>query len=285
MTTSEAPLCLPPRPLTAPLPVQLPAGTVDTHVHVFKAGAPLATPRSYTPQILTIEDFWPYAKAVGIARGVLVQPSVYGTDNDVLLDALARHPEQLRGIAVVRPDSTVEALRRLDALGVRGLRINLRNKAGIGLDALAELAPKIRDLDWHVQFQVGPDAIATVAALAERHEVVGVIDHLAFMAPDAAGADLAALQRALDGGRIRVKISAPYRLRDTTDHAGYRAVVAALAASHADKLLWASDWPHTELFDTMPGDDDIVALSLSALPPHAHQRVFVQNPQQLYWSH
>ena len=285
MTEAEAPLCLPPRPLTQPLSTRLQAGTIDTHFHVFRPGAPLATPRSYTPQMLTIADWLPYADATGIARGVLVQPSVYGLDNAVLLSALSEHPARLRGIVVIPSETSDAELARLDRLGVRGVRINLRNKSGIGLDAVADLAPRIRKLGWHMQFQVGPDAITTVSELAARHEITGVIDHLAFMTLDPVGPALSDLQRALDTGRIRVKISAPYRLRDTKDHAGYIKVVGSLVADHADTLLWASDWPHTELFDSMPDDADLVDLSLTALPAAAHEQVFVRNAETLYWSH
>ncbi len=283
--TVEARLCLPPRPLRNGPGLRLPEGSCDSHFHVFAANAPLTSPRSYTPQIETIDGWLKLADSFGIARGVLVQPSVYGTDNQVLLAALAHHAERLRGVVVIGADTPASHISRLDTLGVRGVRINLRNKGGVGLDTLAELAPRIREYGWHVQFQVGPEAIEIVASLAEEHGVTGVIDHLAFMPLDAPAPALAALQRALDTGRVLTKISAPYRLRDSKNHDGYRQVVQALAANHADKLLWGSDWPHTELFDTVPEEDDVVALSLEALPTAAHRLVFVDTPNALYWSH
>jgi 2-pyrone-4,6-dicarboxylate lactonase len=281
----DAPLCLPPRPLRNAGHLQLPPGTCDSHLHVFAADAPLAAPRSYTPQIETLAGWLALAESFGIARGVLVQPSVYGLDNAVLLAALAAEPDRLRGIVVIPPDTGDAALVQLDRAGVRGVRINLRNKAGLGLEAMDALAPRIRTLGWHVQFQVGPDAIGTVAELCARHAIDGVIDHLAFMPLDPPGAALDALSRALEGGRVHAKISAPYRLKDTAGQAGYRAALATLAARHPDRLLWGSDWPHTELFDTVPDDDDLVALALEALPAETHDRVFAQNAEQLYWSH
>ena len=51
-------------------------------------------PRSYTPQIQTLADWQQLAGTLGIARGVLVQPSVYGFDNSVLLEALADRSDQ-----------------------------------------------------------------------------------------------------------------------------------------------------------------------------------------------
>ena len=283
--TLDAPLCLPPRPLRKATHLQLPPGTCDSHLHVFAAGAPLAYPRSYTPQIETLAGWLTLAEAFGIARGVLVQPSVYGFDNSVLLAALAEQPHRLRGVVVIPPHTADAELAEFDKAGVRGVRINLRNKAGLGLEAMDALAPRIRSLGWHVQLQIGPDAIGTVAELCERHAIQGVIDHLAFMPLDPPGRALDELSRALESGWLRVKISAPYRLRDTPSNEGYRNALAILTARHPDRLLWGSDWPHTELFEAVPDDDDLVALSLEALPPATHERVFAHSAEQLYWSH
>jgi predicted TIM-barrel fold metal-dependent hydrolase len=241
----------------------------------------LAEPRSYTPQIETLAGWKAMADSFGVARGVLVQPSVYGTDNSVLLAALAEAPERLRGIVVIPDTTSTDEIVQLDRLGVRGVRINLRNKAGIGLDALADLAPRIRKFNWHIQFQVGPDAISTIAELCQRYEINGVIDHLAFMPLDADGQAVTDMRHALDSGRVWTKISAPYRLAGN-DYAG---VVSTLARSHGDRLLWGSDWPHTELFRDVPEDDELIALSLSAVPANLHDLVFNEAAKTLYWSH
>jgi len=280
-----APLCLPPRPLRNPADLSLPQNTCDSHFHVFAPSAPLASPRSYTPQIETIENWLTLADTFDIARGVLVQPSVYGLDNRVLLTALAGHGERLRGIVVIPPETSDAELRRLDTLGVRGVRFNLRNKSGIGFDAFAELAPRIRALGWHAQFQVGPDAIASVAELTARHDIVGVIDHLAFMPLDPPGQALDDLARALDTGRVLVKTSAPYRLRDADNHFGYRQALQVLAKRYPTRLLWGTDWPHTELFDAVPEDNDLIALSLDALPAETHAAIFADNAETLYFQH
>lgn len=281
----DARLCLPSRPLRNAGQLRLPDGTCDAHFHVFAPHAPLVSPRSYTPQMETLEGWLALADSFGIARGVLVQPSVYGTDNRVLLTALANHAERLRGVVVIPADTPVSEISRLDRLGVRGVRINLRNKGGIGLDALTDLVPRIRDFGWHVQFQVGPEAIATVTELTRLHDIVGVIDHLAFMALDASATPLDDLRRALDTDRVYVKISAPYRLESPDRDENYVRIVSMLTVCYPNRLLWGSDWPHTELFDQVPEDDDLVALSLAAIPAEHRDRVFVTNPKNLYFSH
>ena len=83
--------------------------------------------RSYTPHLLTLDDYRPIMTTLGIDRAVLVQPSVYGMDNSALLDALRQMPERLRGVVVVPPDIGEPDLLALHAAGVRGVRVNRRN--------------------------------------------------------------------------------------------------------------------------------------------------------------
>jgi predicted TIM-barrel fold metal-dependent hydrolase len=282
----DAPLCLPPRPL-ARLPLsKLPAGACDCHFHVFPAGAALAGRRSYTPRDTPLEDWLVLADALGIARGVLVQPSVYGFDNAVGLAVLTALPDRLRGVAVIAPESPSPDLERMHTLGVRGVRVNLLDKAGVGLGAAPALARLVRPFGWHVQFQVGPGQIAAVAAIVAREPMTAVIDHLALLAPgDSASAPgLAVLQRMLDGGSTYLKVSAPYRLAPPRRHPGVEALVRSLAISHPERLLWGSDWPHPGLDADMPDDADLVDAILAWLPDDVRRAVFVENPRALYWS-
>ena len=67
----------------------------DTHAHVVAADAPaypMVAGRSYTPHPATEQSYLSMLDAQGMARGVLVQISVYGTDNRYMLEVLRRHP-------------------------------------------------------------------------------------------------------------------------------------------------------------------------------------------------
>jgi predicted TIM-barrel fold metal-dependent hydrolase len=104
----------------------LPKGASDCHCHVFGPAArfPYAEPRSYTPDDAPLEDYLALLDRLGFARGVLVQPSAYGRDNHAMLDALARAPDRLRGVAVGGAELSVATLKQWHAAGVRGLRAN-----------------------------------------------------------------------------------------------------------------------------------------------------------------
>ena len=56
---------------------------------------------------------------------MLVQGSAHGRDNSAMLDALARQPERLRGVAVADADVAPAELRRVESRSASaGLRFN-----------------------------------------------------------------------------------------------------------------------------------------------------------------
>src|SRR5512133_1837072 len=83
--------------------LRLPDGACDCHVHILgpESRYPYVGERRYTPPDATMEDYRDTARGLGISRAVLVQPSVYGSDNRAILDALREQRMPLRGIAVV----------------------------------------------------------------------------------------------------------------------------------------------------------------------------------------
>ncbi|TBE94234.1 hydrolase [Rhizobium leguminosarum] len=282
----EAPLCLPRRQLTRLPRAALPQGTVDTHFHVFRAGAPLNTPRSYTPDIATIADWIEFSGSLGIARGVLVQPSVYGLDNRGLLEALAAYPDRLRGIVVIDPDTAKTEIERLNRLGVRGVRINTRNKGGLSLVAAKPLAEKIAPFGWSLQLQINPEQLPDIAATLSGIRLPIVIDHLGFipLATETRSRHVDALKRLMDRAEAYVKVTAPYRLTKDVIYDGFAEVGRALAASHAEGLLWGSDWPHTELWDGMPDDAELIETMQAAIDdPAIAEKIFVRNAEALFF--
>src|SRR5215204_6900883 len=120
--------CLPPdrhprKPSFAP-----PSGSIDTHVHVFEPGYPLSPGRGYNPPDSTLADLKHLHATLGIERVVFTQPSVYGTDNSAILDAMAalnaERPNRARSVVAIGLDTSDAELAALDASGVRGVRLN-----------------------------------------------------------------------------------------------------------------------------------------------------------------
>ncbi|MFX5494428.1 amidohydrolase family protein, partial [Acinetobacter baumannii] len=79
--------------------------------------------RRYTPAYdVTVEEYLARLDAHGMSHGVLVQPSFLGSDNSYLLQAIARAPQRLRGIAMVDADIEDAQLQALQQGGVVGVR-------------------------------------------------------------------------------------------------------------------------------------------------------------------
>ena len=122
----------------------MPRGACDCHAHLFgpQAKYAYAANRRYTPPDATADDYIKMLRSIGVDRAVLVQPSVYMTDNTVILDALAENKFPFRAVAVVNDEVSDAELARMHKLGVRGLRLNLRNSNG----APGDLAPRLAAL-------------------------------------------------------------------------------------------------------------------------------------------
>src|SRR5690348_4403780 len=70
-----------------PVDFEIPAGACDCHVHVFDpARFPYAPERVYTPPPALLDNLHDLQAALHFDRVVIVQPSVYGTDNSCTLD-------------------------------------------------------------------------------------------------------------------------------------------------------------------------------------------------------
>jgi 2-pyrone-4,6-dicarboxylate lactonase len=132
--------CLPPDRNPRRPRVMLPKGSIDTHVHVFEPGYPLSPGRGYNPPYSTLADLKQLHATLGIERVVFTQPSVYGTDNSAIFDAMAalngEKPSRARCVVAVSMGITEKDIADLDAAGARGVRLNTDNKGGmpIGLD-------------------------------------------------------------------------------------------------------------------------------------------------------
>ncbi|MFG0232398.1 amidohydrolase family protein [Achromobacter sp. 413638] len=226
---------------------------IDTHAHVFRQGLALADTRRHTPDYdATLTQYLALLDAHGVARGVLVQPSFLGTDNSHLVAALRAAAGRLRGVAVVSPDIAAADLLALAEAGVAGIRLNL---IGLPLPALdqpawQELLAHVNTLGWHVEVHLQASRLPAImpALLAAGCRVV--IDHFGRPDPALGIADpgFAYLLRQADSGQVWVKLAAPYRNWPAPDcaRAGREAARLLLDAYTPDRLMWGSDWPHTE---------------------------------------
>jgi predicted TIM-barrel fold metal-dependent hydrolase len=268
---------------------RVPPGAIDTHAHVFGPAEhyPYTAERSYTPPDSPLAEYRALLATLGIARGVIVQPSVYGTDNRATLDALRTHPEQFRGVAVVDPEIPDSELEEMHEVGIRGLRINVLFRGGVGFSVARRLAERIAPLGWHLQFLIDISRTEGFAQEIARLPVACVIDHMGHMsaangAEHPAFRELLALMR---DGKTWVKLSGAYRVsaQETFPYDDVTPLARALIDANGDRVVWGSDWPHPAVTRPMPNDGALLDL-LAEWAPDAGQRarILVTNPARLY---
>ncbi|WP_426407932.1 amidohydrolase family protein [Bradyrhizobium ganzhouense] len=224
---------------------------IDTHAHVFHRELKLAPGRRYAPDYdAPLSLYLDQLDHNGITNGVLVQPSFLGTDNSYLVDCLKQTGGRLRGVAVVDLTISADELRELDRAGIVGIRLNL---VGQPLPDLAAsewkgLLANIKAMGWQVEIQRNASDLAVLAPQLLDLGVTVVFDHYALPDPKLGVAD-PGFQSVLKLGATRnvwVKISAPYRNGAVGESFTKGAYPLLRDAYGLDRLLWGSDWPHTQ---------------------------------------
>jgi 2-pyrone-4,6-dicarboxylate lactonase len=285
---TEPAQCAGPDPNPRQAAFALPAGATDSHAHVFgpREKYCYAASRLYNPPPVFLKDYLHMLDAAGFTRAVVVQSGVHGTNNDVIVDAIAQSNGRLKGIALIDEATTDAELDRLNAAGVCGFRANLVAKIGVQFDAAKKLAARVKRLGWHVQFLLDVETFPDLDRVLGAFPVEVVIDHMG--RPDTqrgTGAPgFQALMRLLQSGRGWSKLSAPYRTsREPFPHADITPFARALINAAPDQLVWGSDWPHVMLDSAMPNDGDLCGqLAVWAPDPATRKKILVDNPARLY---
>jgi len=276
----------------------------DCHVHIVGPiqDYPQVPDRTYLAGEASVATLKELGATRGIDRFVIVQPSFYGADNAMTLDALDDLDGNGRGVAVIDPGKTSDdTLAVFHDCGVRGLRINLyspiKPPGGDTMDqAFAATAKAAQQNGWHVQVIAPLPNLLPHADLLARSPVRVVIDHYGLYGdkrPDSAeGCRLLDLVRL---SHVWVKLSAPYRHdRGPLNTMPDREWIAALLEAAPDRCVWGSDWPHPPPHDAQNGADreapyralsyqTLVDEFLAALPsPDFADRLMGENAARLY---
>ena len=291
--TAGAPPCAPPDFTPHKPKITLPKLACDTHAPILGPIAKFAysPARVYPPPDCLLSDYQKMLATLGVERAVLVQPSVYGSDNTVMLNALQATGSAFRGVAVVDDTISDAELATLNAAGVRGVRVNIvdgkdRKPGTLPMAELTALATRIAPMRWHMEFLMHCDEFPDMDRTFADFPVDIVLGHLGYMKTDK-GLDDAGFQsllRLMKTGKAWVKFTGPYRIStQALPHADTNAYAQALVQANVERVLWGSDWPHVMVKSTMPNDGDLCDLLSSWIPDAAvREQVLVRNPAKLY---
>jgi predicted TIM-barrel fold metal-dependent hydrolase len=290
--SAAAPLCAPFDAKPRKPRISMPPHACDTHAHICGPieKHPYSERRVYTPPDALLSAYRHMLATLGVERAVLVQPSVYGSDNTVMLNAMAElGPERCRAVAVVDDDVADSELTRLHEAGVRGVRVNVvdvaEGKGVIPMATLAKLAGRVKRFGWHVEFLMHADEFPDMDRQFADFPADIVLGHLGYMKTDKGERDAGfqAMLRLMRQGKCWVKLTGPYRIStQPLPHADTIPYARALLDAAPERVLWGTDWPHVMVKTPMPNDADLADLLLDWVPENLREQVLVANPVKLY---
>ena len=269
--------------------LKAPPKACETHSHIY-GPFDRFPPRPDRKQHVeaSLEAYEALLARLGFERGVIVQPSLYGSDNRCTLDAISRMGlHRARGVAVTEKDVTKTQMQALHDAGIRGNRFYLIVD-DFTVDDLEPMAAKAADFGWHLQVQ---DDGAWIADLVDRLKALPVdvvIDHVG-RTPAENGVDdpdFQAMLKFFETGKLWIKISAPYLQTPvgppTAADVGDK--VRKLVEVRPDRLVWAANWPHPNFPpDGKPEEADCLDPLLDWVPDEkTRNAILADNPAKLY---
>jgi len=284
---------------------EIPRGACDclTHIYGDFRRFPMASGRTYTPELASIAEIEALHRTLHVDRVVIIQPTLYGTDNSCTLDAVHQLGDRARGIAVVDPRTPSAALDEMADGGICGIRINLET---IGLTdpeiARGRLRAAIEQVrnrtNWHIQMYTRLPIIEAIYDLLVASPVPVVLDHFAGVKATH-GTDEPGFARVIDllkSGKVYVKFTGPYLASKLgPDFSDLVPVARAFLEANSARILWGTNWPHpnaipvkgrknTDIAPLRRVDDGHLLNLLPTWVPTADDRkaILVDNPAELY---
>ena len=271
---------------TEPPKLKAPAEACDCHMHIYDARYPVAPNATLKPADAVVADYKLLQKRIGTSRNVVVTPSTYGTDNRVTLDALAQFGAAARGVAVVDTSVTDSELKRMNNLGIRGIRFNLVQVGATSVEMIEPLSKRVNELGWHIQIHMKGEQIAAIEDVLLRVPAPIIFDHLGRLAqPDALNnPGYKTISKLIDKGKTWVKLSGAYQDSKVgpPSYSDTVPVARAYIKAAPQRMVWASDWPHPT--EKEKPNDAVLFDLLAEWAPDAATRtaILVQNPAALY---
>lgn len=281
---------------------EVPMGACDCHVHVIgpQSQYPMVSDRVYTPPECGVDQLKIYLQQLKLARVVLIQPSFYGSDNTYQLLATQEIGSTARAVIVIDDKTSDRELAQMVSMGAQGVRMNLSTSGvldpEIARRQLIQLAERIQDFGLHIQIYSSPQIFAGIAKTIYTLPVPVVFDHFASIqaAGFQASRELPVILDLLKSGQIYIKLSGVYRISSASpDYAEVKDLAQRYIETNPDRIVWASDWPHTNTLPGIPAsqitpyrtvDDKKVLQLLPQWIPDRHNllKVLVSNPERLY---
>jgi len=252
-----------PLDLAATLPV------FDSHFHIIDRRFPLVENQGFLPGDFTCGDYLERTRHINLAGGAIVSGSFQALDQSYLEDALATLGPRFVGVTQLPASVSDDELLRLNGIGVRAVRFNIKRGGSEKVEHLDRMARRVYELaGWHVELYVDsrelPDLSSTLIGLPAVS-----IDHLG-LSKEGFPALLSLVERG-----VRVKATGFGRVDFDVASA-----LREICSANPDALMFGTDLPSTRA--PRPYRDEDLRLVLDALGPDLARKVLCRNAIDFY---
>lgn len=241
----------------------------DSHLHIIDPAFPLVANNGFLPEAFRVADYRRRLSGHELVGGAVVSGSFQAFDQSYLIAALKRLGAGYVGVTQLPAGVSDDEILRLDRLGVRAVRFNLRRGGSAELADLKSLSARVYELaGWHTELYVDSVLLDELEPKIRRLPRVS-IDHLGL-----SKAGLPALLRFVEaGGRVK---ACGFGRCDFAPVAAMQAIVRVDAGA----LMFGSDLPSTRA--RRPFRDADIALVMENFSADLARRIFSANALDWY---
>jgi predicted TIM-barrel fold metal-dependent hydrolase len=241
----------------------------DSHFHIIDKRFPLVVNQGFLPDEFTCRDYLEKTRHFDLAGGAIVSGSFQAFDQDYLVAALEELGPRFVGVTQLPETTGDEEILRLNNIGVRGVRFNLKRGGSAGLENLERFAARIHDLaGWHVELYVDSRELEAL------YEVLISLPKVSIAHLGLSAAGLPTLLKLAEKGVFikatgfsRVDFDVSQALRD-------------LYAANPDVLMFGTDLPSTRA--PIPYSKNNLMLVVETLGDENASKIFFDNALPFY---
>ncbi|GHV52697.1 2-pyrone-4,6-dicarboxylate hydrolase [Deltaproteobacteria bacterium] len=273
--------------------VTLPPNACDCQFHVLgpREKYPVQPNAGFEMPTATFAEAKKMHKALGIARGLIVQATTYGLDHACMIDALAESGPSYKGCAigmVLAQKNNDAYIAKMNDARVCAGRFNLLPQLNMvpSPEQFKTIFARLRELKWFAKIQSPMTGIMDTVHLYEHIEDIPiVIDHLGRF-PISEGLESPTVKKIVEllkRDNFWVMLSNGHKISKAgKPWADIVPFVRKYIEAAPDRVIWSSDWPHPLSKTPPPNDGDLVDLLAGyTINDEELKKILVDNPAKL----
>ena len=150
----------------------------DSHLHIIDKRFPLISNSGYLPPEFTYQEYLQRMKSYQLCGGVVVSGSFQAFDQSYLINALKNLGPSFVGVTQLPESVSDNEIKKLNEMGVRAIRFNLKRGGSETIRHLADMASRVYEIaNWHVELYVDTKEIPALYTTVVNLPSVS-IDHM-----------------------------------------------------------------------------------------------------------